>query len=211
MGRISVMDEDMWRGLCTIAGLEDLQRDRRYQTLAGRLAHQDDLDDTVSKWTERFTPWEAASELQAVGVAAAPGRQQLGRPPRLATRGPRLLPCSTARALRRRAQLRAGHRPLRDRRSLHPAAPAFGEDTRDILRDVAGLDDDEIQAAIDSGIAHPMTHPHVHLKRLSLHWIGQLMPSSPWPASTVDPARILYDAWPTSRASLGSEARGPST
>jgi crotonobetainyl-CoA:carnitine CoA-transferase CaiB-like acyl-CoA transferase len=189
---ISVMDEDMWRGLCTIDGLEDLRRDPRYLTLAGRLAHQDDLDETVSRWTERITPWEAASELQAVGVAAAPvaNNWEVLLDPQLEARDFfRVVPHA-----RFGAELSYGQAiVLSDTGARFTrAAPAFGEDTRSILRDVAGLDDDEIAAAIDSGIAHPMTHPEVHLERPYLHWLANLMPK-PWPASTVDPALILYD------------------
>lgn len=84
------------------------------------------------------------------------------------------------------------------------AGPGFGQDTRDVLRDVAGLDDGTVQAVIDSGTAHEMPHPELHLERPYLHWIPTVMPLD-WPASSqVDPAGILFNRL----ASWNSDAGG---
>jgi hypothetical protein len=74
------------------------------------------------------------------------------------------------------------------------AAPAFGEHTREILRDVAGLHDDEVEALIASGVAHEMTEPDLCLERPFFSWIANLMRLS-WPASSVDPAQVLFDRY----------------
>jgi benzylsuccinate CoA-transferase BbsF subunit len=69
---VSVLDDDMWQGLCGLEGLAALGDDPRFATLAGRLEHQDDLDDLISGWASGLTAAEATNELQAVGVAASP-------------------------------------------------------------------------------------------------------------------------------------------
>src|ERR1700730_17084641 len=69
---LSVVDDVMWTALVGVEGLEFLAADERFRTGEGRIAHQDELDDLVSGWTNRRTDWEGATELQAAGVAAAP-------------------------------------------------------------------------------------------------------------------------------------------
>ena len=62
----------MWDALCGVQGLESLGTDARFATVALRLEHEDALDDVVAAWTATRTDWEAATELQSVGVAASP-------------------------------------------------------------------------------------------------------------------------------------------
>jgi benzylsuccinate CoA-transferase BbsF subunit len=189
---ISVLDESMWQGLGRIDGLDGLSSDPRFSSLSGRLAHEDDLDDIVGQWSARLSPWEAASELQAVGVPAAPvvNNWEVLLDTQLEARNFfRVLPHARFGADLSYGQAivlsETGARFIR-------AAPAFGEDTVDILRDVAGCSDDEIQSALASGVAHQMSHPEVHLERPYLHWIRPLMPRA-WPEPTLDPPTILYN------------------
>ncbi len=159
---------------------------------SSRVAHQDELDDALAEWTQRLTPWEAATALQEVGVAASPVLDNwavLTDPQLEAREFFRVLPHA-----RFGGELSFGQAmvlsatPARFER----AAPGFGEHTREVLADLAGLDDDAIQAAIDAGVAHQMGQPEAHLERPYLHWIPHLMPL-PWPPSQIDPAQILYE------------------
>jgi hypothetical protein len=68
------------------------------------------------------------------------------------------------------------------------AAPAFGQHTRDVLRDVAGLDDATIERLIDDGVAHVMQHPEVVLERPYVHWLRKIQRLEPWGTPTFDPA-----------------------
>jgi benzylsuccinate CoA-transferase BbsF subunit len=189
---ISVLDDAMWRGLCTVEGLGVLELDPRFSVLEGRLSFQDDLDDVIAGWSERLTPWEAAAELQAADVAAAPvvNNFEVLLDTQLDARDFfRVLPHP-----RFGAELSYGQAiVLSDTAARFTrAAPAFGEDTADIMRDLAGCTDEEVEAALASGAAHVMTDPDVHLERPYLHWLRKLMPGA-WPESTLDPAAILYD------------------
>ncbi len=68
---ISVGDDAEWVTLANLVGGPDLARDRRYLTAEGRQAHQDDLDELLSKWAADQDPIEAFHHLQHHGVTAA--------------------------------------------------------------------------------------------------------------------------------------------
>jgi benzylsuccinate CoA-transferase BbsF subunit len=208
---ISVLDETMWQGLGRLDGLEGLPSDPRFLTLSARVAHQDDLDDLISGWSVRLTAWEAASELQAAGVPAAPvvNNWEVLLDTQLEARDFfRVLPHA-----RFGAELSYGQAIALSETEARfvRAAPAFGEDTVDILRDVAGCSDEEIRSLLGSGVAHQMRYPEVHLERPYLHWIRHLMPRA-WPESTLDPATVMYERLrvePPGRGQPGSAASQP--
>jgi crotonobetainyl-CoA:carnitine CoA-transferase CaiB-like acyl-CoA transferase len=188
---VSVVDDATWNALCTVEGLEALADDPRFASLASRLAHEDELDGAVGGWTSARGDWEAATELQRVGVPATPVMDQwavLADPQLAAHDFFRVLPSA-----RFGADLSYGQAvTLSDAaRTFERAAPAFGEHTREVLSDV-GFADDEIDEMVDADIAHVMARPDLHLERPFLHWIPNLLRLS-WPSSSIDPARIVFD------------------
>ncbi|MFN8535691.1 MAG: CoA transferase [Dehalococcoidia bacterium] len=136
-------DED-WRTLARVIGRPDLAADVRFATLAGRKAHEDELDAVITAWTRLHTPLEAAELLQAAGVAAAPANKitDLQRDPHLAAR----------RRYRRIDHPELGHTLMGEPGFLLAGTPhlkrrhpvLLGEDTDDLLRDLLGLDEDKI-------------------------------------------------------------------
>jgi crotonobetainyl-CoA:carnitine CoA-transferase CaiB-like acyl-CoA transferase len=67
---IACFSQEDWSVLVEIAGHPEWAADRRFATLADRLAHQDELDHAVSSWTERNDCYQVMYELQRHGVAA---------------------------------------------------------------------------------------------------------------------------------------------
>ena len=65
---------------------------------------------------------------------------------------------------------------------------AFGEHSRDILRDVAGYDDGAIDRLVAGGVVHEMESPDVALERPYLHWLRHVQRLVPWGEPTFDPA-----------------------
>jgi crotonobetainyl-CoA:carnitine CoA-transferase CaiB-like acyl-CoA transferase len=177
---VTIADEDMWRALCSVDGLQALAADARFSTAASRAEHQDAIDACLAGWTQPRSDWQAAAELQEAGVAAAPvfdSWDVLGDP-QLASRSYYQLAPST----RFGADLvtRPAAAPAALTQQVRTAAPGLGEHTVEVLRDVAGLTEPAIDAMLGDGTAYQMADPAVRLERPYLSWIGRLM-RLPWP------------------------------
>ncbi|MDO4572584.1 MAG: CoA transferase [Clostridia bacterium] len=129
--------------------------DTRFDTLAGRLRHQEPLDAIIAGWMKRRQPLEAAKLLQAAGVSAAPvdAAMESLQDENLLARGfftpihfsedddiqPKELLISE-----RLIHLDPPPKP-------HRAAPAMGEHNDYILRRLLGLSEEEIAQAAAQG------------------------------------------------------------
>ena len=147
----SVLDDAGWRALCAAAGFPESWRG--LDVTARRVRH-DEIDAAIAAWTATRDPFELAAELQAIGVAAAP---VLDAPEVLAD--PQLLARSAlveidqpeaARFLTPRAPVHLSGYP--DRLPLH-RGPLLGEHNREVLTELAGLEDHEVIALREAGIA----------------------------------------------------------
>jgi crotonobetainyl-CoA:carnitine CoA-transferase CaiB-like acyl-CoA transferase len=67
---IACFTEEEWRALTHVAGHAAWTSDPRFQTLKARLAHQDDLDAEITRWTSQHDDYDLMHKLQAAGVAA---------------------------------------------------------------------------------------------------------------------------------------------
>ena len=185
---LSVADDAAWGALCRVPGLEHLGNDARFASLQDRCANHDALDDALTAWTIERTDWEAAAELQSFGVAASPvlDSWDLVVDPQLAAREffHALPHARFSRDLVFGQAVQLSETPPRAER----AAPAFGEHSRDVLRDLAGLDDAAIDALVDAGVVHVMEHDDVALERPYLHWLRKVQRLLPWGMPSFDPA-----------------------
>ncbi len=59
-----------WEAFVRASGIAELATDARFSTLAGRLAHQDELDAIVERWTCTQEAYACMARLQAAGVSA---------------------------------------------------------------------------------------------------------------------------------------------
>lgn len=188
---VSVPDDDTWRRLGAVDGLGDLVDDPAFATAGDRAGGLDEIHRRLSEWTSRRTAWDAAWRLQEAGVPAYPvvDHYEVLRDEHLADRGFfQALPHARFDAELCYGQAVAlSETPARHTR----AAPAFGEHTREVLGELAGMDDAAVDALIAAGAAHEMVDRDVRLERPYLGWVGTLL-RLPWPPATVDPADILY-------------------
>jgi crotonobetainyl-CoA:carnitine CoA-transferase CaiB-like acyl-CoA transferase len=67
---ISVVDDGAWRNLCSALGDPAWAQDSRFQSLEGRLAGHDAIDNELSRWTRQRDAHEAAELLQQASVIA---------------------------------------------------------------------------------------------------------------------------------------------
>ena len=68
---IAVFGDEAWQGLVLAIGDRELADDPRFTTQADRHAHQDDLDQLVSRWTAARDKHQVMHLLQRYGVPAA--------------------------------------------------------------------------------------------------------------------------------------------
>lgn len=67
---IAVFNNEEWQALCRITGNEQMNRDKRFTTLLGRLQAADELDRLIEAWTIQRTGEEVMGLMQEAGIAA---------------------------------------------------------------------------------------------------------------------------------------------
>jgi crotonobetainyl-CoA:carnitine CoA-transferase CaiB-like acyl-CoA transferase len=67
---IACFDEHEWRGLAEVVKRPGWLEDRRFATLAARIAHQNALDQALAEWTRTQEPYAAMLALQRAAVPA---------------------------------------------------------------------------------------------------------------------------------------------
>ena len=69
---IACRDDNDWRNLCRVMGRADLASRIELETLAGRQAHEDELEAAISEWTQTQDDWTTYRLLINAGVPASP-------------------------------------------------------------------------------------------------------------------------------------------
>ncbi len=67
---IAVSSEEEWDLLCEALGNPPWTEDPKFKNMAARVAHCDELDTNVERWTREHTPHQVMGILQAFGIAA---------------------------------------------------------------------------------------------------------------------------------------------
>jgi crotonobetainyl-CoA:carnitine CoA-transferase CaiB-like acyl-CoA transferase len=141
---IAARDERDWLALCAALGREPLAAERRFSTLAARLANADALDQEIAGATRAVSGPELEARLQAAGVPAhgVLHADSARTDPQLAHRehfleAPHAL---HGRAFVESSRFRLSRTPARVER----AGPVLGQDTEFVLRELLGYDDARI-------------------------------------------------------------------
>jgi crotonobetainyl-CoA:carnitine CoA-transferase CaiB-like acyl-CoA transferase len=151
---IACCDDADWRRLRAVAGWED---DPRFATVAGRRAHEDELDRALGAWTATQDRHALADRLAAAGVPAAAvqdARDRVERDPQLHARGyfVPLRHSATGEWPQERPPFRLSASDVHPGGTIRRGPPCLGEDTAAVLRDVLGMDDGEIAALAGAGV-----------------------------------------------------------
>jgi crotonobetainyl-CoA:carnitine CoA-transferase CaiB-like acyl-CoA transferase len=142
---IAVMNDAEWLALVRAMDDPDWAHEERFDTVEGRLADQDELDARIEAWTSELVDYEAMEILQAAGVRAGvvqKASDRFERDPQLASRDWwHVLP----------------HDELGDTEydgitpklsatpgALRTASPLLGSHTREVLSEVLGMSEAEI-------------------------------------------------------------------
>ena len=149
-----------WRALVTLMGAPAWAQDDRFATVAGRLAHQDDLDAGIEAWTRTLGKYEVTDRCQAVGVRAMPvqsAEDRVEHDPQLTARG----------MYRPMAHPALGTHKVQNAPFVMSATPAentlpspmIGEHTREIIEGLLGYSHDDLRAGFDDGTFWPTKRP----------------------------------------------------
>lgn len=144
---IAVLTEAQWASLCAVLSRPDLRNDKRLQSGRDRSAHHDDLiAPAVREWSAGRTKEECTRLLLEQGVPAAPVNTavEVQECPQAAARDMRVdiddPVIGTARLVGNPIKMNgvpAHEAPLR--------VPQLGEHTREVLSDVLGLSDEQVE------------------------------------------------------------------
>lgn len=157
---ICVRDDDEWQGLVAAMGHPEWATDGRWSCCADRLAGRDELAALVVDWTRAHSPDEVTTACQYHRVPAGPMRYpvELLDDPQLVSRGfPTHIeqPGAGSLIVDGSSFAASGMAP-----PVIEPAPALGEHTRVIARELLGLADDDIERLIASGVLEvPATRP----------------------------------------------------
>jgi crotonobetainyl-CoA:carnitine CoA-transferase CaiB-like acyl-CoA transferase len=149
---IAVANDAEWQRLVEHLGAPAWACDPRFADATGRLAHQDELDECLARWTRDRDRYELMDELQAAGVQAGVVQDSadLLRDPQLAHRG-HWVKLSHVHL----GELwfeRSGIRFSGGSGSLRTPGPNLGEHTDAVLGDLLGLSAAEIARLRESGV-----------------------------------------------------------
>lgn len=149
---LAIFSDLEWKLLRRLMGNPPFGQDPRFATVAGRLAHADELDVELARWTSQHDASALAERLQAAGVEAGAVQDlaDLNRDPQLAHRG-------HFRSLRHAhlGELRFEHSAFRLSESppaLRTPGPNLGEHTREVLSGILGLPAAEIERLAAAGV-----------------------------------------------------------
>ncbi|WP_421845592.1 CaiB/BaiF CoA transferase family protein [Mycobacterium sp.] len=150
---VSIRSDDDWRCATAVLDQPDLADDPRFATGESRAANRAELVGLLSSWTSTRDPVQAAETLQLAGVPAGP----MNRPPDI-LEDPQLIERKLYRDMAhplidRMLPAETGPAPFRH---IPPApqrpAPQAGQDTREIWRELLGMNTQEIERSFDDGV-----------------------------------------------------------
>lgn len=149
---IEVCNNEQWKSLCLAIGQQAMSEDPRYQSAADRLQHREEIEKAVTAWTQTLAPKAVTEQLQRAGVPAGFMQRvhELAEDPQLQARNffrTNHQPGLPEPVLTENAPVGRSHLPLPE---INPA-PRVAEHTREILRSVLNMADEEIEALVASG------------------------------------------------------------
>ncbi|WP_432974787.1 CoA transferase [Dactylosporangium sp. CA-233914] len=157
---VTVIDDAQWRALCTVIDARDWLADPELATATGRAHRQDEIDRVLADWTRRRDKYEVMRLLQGAGVPAGAvqsAQDRMEHDPQLRHRG--VFPVLEHPYLGQHRFEAPPFRLCATPAQLDPVWPSIGAHTEQVLRDVLGLDAEEIRALAEEGVTWPAGMP----------------------------------------------------
>jgi crotonobetainyl-CoA:carnitine CoA-transferase CaiB-like acyl-CoA transferase len=157
---IVCLSDQEWQRLVHLMGQPAWATAPALHTLAGRIEHQEELDQGIERWTQTLEKYALTERCQAAGVRAMPVQSSADRvshDPQLRARGlytqmdhPLLGRCTFQGVPYKFSKSPAG---------MHRPAPLLGQHTRRVLEELLGLSLEEIRAGYADGTFWPQHTP----------------------------------------------------
>jgi len=160
---IACMTEAAWQALCRVMGHPAWAQEERFATMSRRKAHEDELDQHISAWTQNWYAYTLMHTLQQAGVPAGvvQTNQDLLADPQLQHRGHFVYMDHSA--VGRHPVQRSEFRLSKVAAEHRWSAPRIGQHTVQVCKNILGMSADEIDALIaervlevDSAEAEPL-------------------------------------------------------
>lgn len=147
---VAARDDPEWRRLAELVGRSDLATDARLADVAGRRAHEDEIESAITAWTRTRDAWDVAGLFQGVGLPAGVVEDLAD----MMTRDP-YLPSRHIVPVERNGLVFSTHAQpasIDGRTPSLRAAPHFGEHNEEILTSVLGLSSRDVSALVADGV-----------------------------------------------------------
>ena len=142
---ITVFTDAEWATFSGVIGTPQWTKDDKFATTGSRRRHADELDRLVESWTAEQNAEEAMHLLQSAGIAAGvvqTGKDMAENDPHLLERGI-FQTVPDARGVMRIIE-RAPYKLTRTPGEVTRGAPEFGANQDFVLREILGVDDEEL-------------------------------------------------------------------
>ncbi|WP_236794745.1 CaiB/BaiF CoA-transferase family protein [Amycolatopsis sp. GM8] len=148
---IAAFTDEQWAGLAEVLGRPEWSAEERFATLAGRVEHQDALDELLGAATQDRDGFELMGALQARGVPAGvcqTAQDRYETDPQLAHAGwlVELDQSEIGRWPVKEHPVRFSDTPTYIGGRFDRSGPSYGEDTEYVLGKILGLSGNEIEA-----------------------------------------------------------------
>lgn len=156
---LSVANESQWKALCREMNRNDWRDDSRFETATGRLDFRAELDQGITEWTRQHRVEEVVARLQKNGVPAGPVqtmKQVLEDPHLLAREFWQKLPRKyVGEYISSSTYFRLNGRAM----PIRHVAPTLGQHTNDVLKDILGLSNDQLNGLEVRGVIGTQARP----------------------------------------------------
>jgi crotonobetainyl-CoA:carnitine CoA-transferase CaiB-like acyl-CoA transferase len=150
---ITVRDDQEWQHLCSVIATQAFVDDRRFATVEGRRTHRAEVDTALGAWSAQQDAEQAMGQLQAAGVPAGKVQNMRDCTERDEQLAARQWLVEVENKLLGRHQF-DGFPAIFSETPLGPYEPApfFGEHNFEVYKELLGMSDEEIAAAIGEGL-----------------------------------------------------------
>ena len=150
--------DEEWQRLVQVMGQPAWATAPKFATLAGRLQHQEEMDEGIEAWTLTLDKYELTERCQAAGVRALPvqsSEDRVEHDPQLRHRQMYLELEHPALGVRKiqNAPFKLSETPAINRLP----SPLIGQHTREIVEDLLGFSHEELLAGYADGTFWPTT------------------------------------------------------